>query len=151
MTSTVLYWAGVGLDIEALHASGLTGGAGGRGAAVVVGGRGAPVVVGGRGGVVDRPDAGVVMADWARCELGLDATLVVGSVDDGDSATLVDAVPVPLLAAGEVVTPPMMPIANSTPTAQTAQFTPDRRVGCDRRNTMARAQKDFGPSGGAGV
>jgi hypothetical protein len=144
------------LDIDALHISGLTGGAGGRvggrGAGVVAGGRGAAFVVGrGAGGVVDRLDAGVVIAGGACCELGLDATLVVGSLEDGDSATLVDAVPIPLFAAGVVVAPPTMPITISAPATQMAQFTPDRRVGCDRRNPMARAQSDLGPPGGVGV
>jgi len=91
------------------------------------------------------------MAGAAGCELGLDATVVVGALEDDDSAALDDAVPVPLLAAGVVVTLPTMPIAISAPTAQMAQFTPDRRVGCDRRNTIARDQSDFGPSGGVGA
>ena len=113
------------------------------GATVRAGGGGARVVV-------DGLALGEVTAGGTGGELGLDAMLVVGWLDVGESATLGAAVPVPPLAVGWLVRPPTMLIATNRATAQIAQFAPTRRVGWVRRNTIPRFQSDLGLSGGGG-
>jgi hypothetical protein len=92
-----------------------------------------------------------VIAGAAGCELELDPMLTVGWLEDGGSATLVDGFPVPLVAEGLLAALAMITIAIRTPAAQMLKLMPARRVGWDRRKPMARAQRDFGPSGGVGA
>jgi hypothetical protein len=138
--------------------------AGGRGAGVVAGARGAWVGtwvvagggamvragVGGARAVVDGLALGDATAGGTGCALGLDAMLLVGWPEAGESATLGAAVPVPPLALGWLVRPPTMLIATNRATAQIAQLAPTRRVGWVRRNTIPRFQSDLGLSGGGG-
>jgi hypothetical protein len=116
-----------------------------------VGGGGATVRgAGGATAVVDRLALGEVTTGETGCELGLDAMLVVGSLELGEPETLGVAVPVPPLAVGWLVRPPTRLIATNRPTAQIAQLTPTRRVGWLRRNRIPRFHSDLGLSGSDG-